>query len=67
MNTPELLVPDWPVPDGVIARVSNRHGGVSHAPFDGFNLALHVDDLEFATSVLNSAGFVLLWQDSLSR
>ena len=30
-------------------------------------LALHVDDLEFATSVLNSAGFVLLWQDSLSR
>jgi hypothetical protein len=30
-------------------------------------LALHVDDLEFAASVLNSAGFVLLWQDSLSR
>ena len=30
-------------------------------------LALHVDELEFATSVLNSAGFVLLWQDSLSR
>lgn len=30
-------------------------------------LALHVDDLEFAASVLSSAGFVLLWQDSLSR
>ena len=44
MSTPGLLVPDWRVPDGVIARVSNRLGGVSPSPFDSFNLALHVDD-----------------------
>lgn len=30
-------------------------------------LAMHVDDLEFAASILNSAGFSLIWQDSLSR
>ena len=44
MSTPGLLVPDWRVPNGVIARVSNRLGGVSPSPFDSFNLALHVDD-----------------------
>lgn len=30
-------------------------------------LAMHVDDLEFAASILNSAGFTLIWQDTLSR
>ena len=30
-------------------------------------LAMHVDDLEFAASVLNQSGFVLVWQDTLSR
>jgi hypothetical protein len=30
-------------------------------------LAMHVDDLEFAASVLNQAGFTLVWQDTLSR
>lgn len=30
-------------------------------------LAIHVEDLDFAASILNSAGFQLIWQDSLSR
>lgn len=36
--------------------------------YQGYSLlAMHVDDLEFAASILNSAGFTLVWQDSLSR
>ncbi len=30
-------------------------------------LALHVEDLEFAYSILHSAGFVMIWQTDLSR
>ncbi len=30
-------------------------------------LAMHVEDLEFAATVLNQAGFTLVWQDQLSR
>jgi len=30
-------------------------------------LALHVEDYEFATSVLNQAGFRLICQEELSR
>jgi hypothetical protein len=30
-------------------------------------LAMHVDDLDFAATILNSAGFTLVWQDTLSR
>lgn len=36
--------------------------------YQGYSLlAMHVDDLEFAASILNSAGFTLIWQDGLSR
>lgn len=36
--------------------------------YQGYSLlAMHVDDLEFAASILNSAGFTLIWQDTLSR
>lgn len=45
MSAPLLLVPDWRLPGAVIARVSNRLGGISIPPFDSFNLALHVDDV----------------------
>lgn len=38
------MVPDWGVPETVVARVSTRRGGVSLPPFDSFNLALHVED-----------------------
>ncbi|MEN9991670.1 MAG: hypothetical protein RLZZ224_1372 [Verrucomicrobiota bacterium] len=36
--------------------------------YQGYSLlAMHVDDLEFAASILNAAGFTLIWQDGLSR
>jgi YfiH family protein len=39
-----FLVPDWPAPPVVRARVTTRRGGVSRAPFDSFNLGTHVGD-----------------------
>lgn len=42
--TPSLLIPDWPAPAGVRACVTTRAGGVSHAPYDSFNLGDHVGD-----------------------
>ncbi len=38
------IVPDWPAPKQVRARVTSRQGGLSRAPFDSFNLAFHVGD-----------------------
>ena len=38
------LTPDWPAPARVKACVTTRAGGVSHAPFDSFNLGAHVGD-----------------------
>jgi hypothetical protein len=36
--------------------------------YQGYSLlAMHVDDLEFGASILNAAGFTLIWQDTLSR
>ncbi len=40
----ELIVPDWPAPPGVRALATTRLGGVSRAPWSGFNLADHVGD-----------------------
>lgn len=46
------IVPDWPAPVGVKALCTTRQGGDSkghsQAPFDHFNLALHVGDSESA-------------------
>ena len=39
-----LIVPDWPAPEQVCAASTTRHGGISQAPFDSFNLALHTGD-----------------------
>ncbi len=39
-----FLIPDWPAPPGVRALSTTRRGGVSLAPWDGFNLGDHVDD-----------------------
>lgn len=44
MVSPQYYNPQWPVPDNVVAAVTTRHGGVSKAPFDELNLALHVAD-----------------------
>lgn len=44
MNEPVLRVPEWPAPPNVKSVITTRNGGVSCAPFDGFNLATHVGD-----------------------
>ncbi|WP_407275710.1 peptidoglycan editing factor PgeF [Halothiobacillus sp. DCM-1] len=45
-NEPSIgwLAADWPLPPGVQAGTTTRHGGVSHTPFDTLNLATHVGD-----------------------
>lgn len=45
--TPSLhdwLLPDWPAPARVKAVMTDRHGGVSQAPWDSMNLGDHVGD-----------------------
>ncbi len=47
MNTATLeafVAPDWPAPPCVQAVLTMRCGGMSSAPFDSLNLALHVGD-----------------------
>ena len=46
MNDTQIkwIAPDWPAPLAVKSLVTTRQGGESLAPFDGFNLALHVGD-----------------------
>ncbi len=39
-----VLSVDWVVPERVKAYVTTRKGGVSQAPFDGFNIGAHVGD-----------------------
>jgi YfiH family protein len=41
----DLLIPDWPLPQGVRAACSTRSGGVSLPPFDSLNLGDHVNDV----------------------
>ncbi len=41
---PDWLTPDWPAPPHVKALFTTRAGGVSVAPFEGFNLGDHVGD-----------------------
>ena len=38
------IKPQWSAPNNVKAYATTRQGGYSQAPFNGFNLALHVDD-----------------------
>jgi hypothetical protein len=40
----ETILPNWNFPPGVRACCTTRTGGVSAAPFDSLNLALHVGD-----------------------
>jgi len=39
-----FIEPDWPAPDRVKALSTTRLGGISQAPYDSFNLGLHVND-----------------------
>jgi YfiH family protein len=41
---PEFIIPDWPVEANIKALSSTRLGGVSEVPYNGFNLAGHVED-----------------------
>ena len=43
-NTDAYLPVDWPAPSNIAAIYTSRLGGVSHAPYDSFNLADHVGD-----------------------
>ena len=42
------LIPDWPAPKNVKTLQTTRHGGVSVAPYDTFNLGDHVGDAPLA-------------------
>src|SRR5690606_21686470 len=42
--TSDFLMPDWPAPGNVHARVTTRAGGASTGPWQGLNLATHVGD-----------------------
>lgn len=44
LHSPLLWPVDWSLPVGVHAVCTTRVGGVSQAPFDGFNLGDHVHD-----------------------
>lgn len=39
-----FIIPEWPAPANVKALQTTRLGGVSSAPYDSFNLGLHVGD-----------------------
>lgn len=41
----ELILPDWPMPAGVKACSTTRHGGISAPPYDSLNLGTHVGDI----------------------
>jgi YfiH family protein len=45
-HTVGVIRPEWPSPPNVHAITTTRRGGVSAAPYDSFNLALHVGDEE---------------------
>ena len=39
-----IIAPSWPCPSNVHALISTRNGGVSQAPYNTLNLAVHVGD-----------------------
>ncbi len=43
-NSPEFIVPEWPVPPGVACLATTRRGGASHGVFCSLNLGDHVGD-----------------------
>lgn len=48
--TEHCIIPDWPAPARVKALQTTRQGGVSIAPYDGFNLGSHVGDNPLAVA-----------------
>ena len=45
-----LILPDWPIPAGVKACSTTRHGGISLPPYDSLNLGAHVGDTMHAVA-----------------
>lgn len=43
-NPATVELANWSLPAGIRACITDRHGGISKAPYESFNLALHVDD-----------------------
>jgi len=41
-----FISPQWPAPSSVRAVSTTRAGGVSQPPFDSFNLAMHIGDVD---------------------
>ncbi len=39
-----FIQPHWPLPSNIHSLITTRHGGMSEAPYDAFNLATHVGD-----------------------
>lgn len=50
-----MIYPDWPAPAQVKACITTRVGGHSLAPYQGFNLALHVGDQPSAVAANREA------------
>ncbi len=50
MNPAGLLDFEWHTPPGVCAAFTTRQGGVSEAPWDSFNLGVHVNDAPAAVA-----------------
>ncbi|WP_145513180.1 purine nucleoside phosphorylase YfiH [Yersinia massiliensis] len=46
----ELILPNWPMPAGVKACSTTRHGGISTPPYDSLNLGTHVGDVTASVS-----------------
>ncbi|HEY8354607.1 MAG TPA: peptidoglycan editing factor PgeF [Methylophilaceae bacterium] len=44
LNDSDLIIPAWPAPANVKALQTTRRGGISTAPYDSLNLAMHVED-----------------------
>ena len=49
-NTSDCVVPDWRVPDNVVALSTTRRAGAGSGAYKGFNLASHVGDDPSAVS-----------------
>ena len=43
-NLNNMIIPDWPAPSSIGAAVTTKAGGCSRAPYEDFNLAMHVGD-----------------------
>ncbi|MEN9724700.1 MAG: hypothetical protein RLZZ98_209 [Pseudomonadota bacterium] len=44
LNKSHLILPDWPAPPNVKVIQTTRQGGIGVAPYDSFNLGMHVQD-----------------------